>query len=196
MFHSYTIVFAKVINVFIKKLFSIVAYCFLGRETIPWKPQSIESNSPLNVNTVLYKVWVSKPLDYTSRMFSCQWWWWNGLFGSGCFLFCLSLVSLCHCYWQVVIFLLLPFARGFSEGIDGTSSVSFLSDKFSGHLTGICTWGCCWWSSMNLVRYLLTLNQMGFSEGIGGTSSVSFLFGKFTGHLTGCTWGCCCGTVA
>ena len=31
MFHSYTIVFAKVINVFIKKLFSIVAYCFLGK---------------------------------------------------------------------------------------------------------------------------------------------------------------------
>ena len=31
MFHSYTIVFAKVINVFIKKLFSIVAYSFLGK---------------------------------------------------------------------------------------------------------------------------------------------------------------------
>ena len=30
MFHSYTIVFAKVINVFFFKLFSIVAYCFFG----------------------------------------------------------------------------------------------------------------------------------------------------------------------
>ena len=39
-------------------------------------------------------------------------------------------------------YLLTVNQMGFSEGIGGTSSVSFLFGKFTGHLTG-CTWGCC-----------------------------------------------------
>lgn len=34
-------------------------------------------------------------------------------------------------------------AGGFSEGVGGTSGVRFSSDKFTGHLTGICAWGRC-----------------------------------------------------
>lgn len=34
-------------------------------------------------------------------------------------------------------------AKGFSKGVDGTSGVSFSSDKFTIHLARICTWGYC-----------------------------------------------------
>ena len=67
------------------------------------------------------------------------------LFGSGC--------CCCLAFFGVSFSLLLtggdfPTARGvsaggFSEGVGGTSGVRFSSDKFTGHLTGICAWGRC-----------------------------------------------------